>query len=412
MKTVSISLSPNTEKDDVLLSFKELFSFSKKEGKAIKEFEDNFKKHFGFNSVFSLNSGRSSLLVILEALDIEEGDEIIVQAFTCNAVINPIIQKKAKPVYVDIDDTLNMDAFKIEEKISKRTKAIIIQHTFGMPANIKTIKEILDKHHLILIEDCAHALGAKYNNKYCGTFGDVSFFSFGRDKVISSVYGGMIAVNNASFKDKIKRKYSKLSYPKTSWINQQLMHPIIMNLFVLPLYNFLNIGKAILALSIKLKILSKAVSKGEYEGYLPEYFPKKLPNSLAKLANNQFNKLNRFNSHRREVSKYYKENIGGLFRINDDAVYMKYPILVNNSDEIVNEFAKFNIILEDGWRKKVIAPPKTNLCRMNYEKGECPKAEEISNRILILPTHINITKDIAEKIIYLFESFNDKGSLE
>ncbi|MFA7169910.1 MAG: aminotransferase class I/II-fold pyridoxal phosphate-dependent enzyme, partial [Candidatus Paceibacterota bacterium] len=163
MKLVSISLSPNTEKDDVLLALKELFSFKKIKGKEIKEFENNLKKYFGFNHVFSLNSGRSSLMVILEALDVKEGDEIIVQAFTCNAVINPITQRGATPIYVDVDDTLNIDVSQIEDKIGKNTKAIIIQHTFGMPANISAIKEIAEKHKLILIEDCAHALGAKYN---------------------------------------------------------------------------------------------------------------------------------------------------------------------------------------------------------------------------------------------------------
>jgi len=404
MKLVSISLSPNTEKDDVLLALKELFSFKKIKGKEIKEFENNFKKYFGFNHVFSLNSGRSSLMVILEALNIKKGDEIIIQAFTCNAVINPITQRGATPIYVDIEDTLNMDASQIENKIGKNTKAIIIQHTFGMPANISAIKEIAEKHKLILIEDCAHALGAKYNGKYCGSFSDVAFFSFGRDKVISSVYGGMININNLKLKDKIEKVYNNLSYPNTAWINQQLMHPIIMNIFVLPLYNFLNIGKIILALSIQFKILSKAVSKGEYQGKLPDYFPKKLPNSLAKLANNQFKKLDRFNEHRKEIAEYYKKNLEGMFEINKNAIYLKYPILVNDSDEIIEEASRYNILLEDGWRKKVIVPIKTDLCKMDYKKGECKKAEEISNKILILPTHINITKDIAEKIMYLVKS--------
>ena len=176
MKTVSISLSPNTEKDDVNLAIKERFKKSKKN--YIEIFENNFKKHLSFKYVFSLNSGRSALMLILKALDIKAHDEIIVQAFTCNAVINPILQKKAKPIYIDVDKTLNIDPKKIEARITKKTKAIIIQHTFGYPAEIEEIQKIAKKHNLFLIEDCAHALGAKYNNEYCGTFGDVAFFSF------------------------------------------------------------------------------------------------------------------------------------------------------------------------------------------------------------------------------------------
>jgi len=404
MKTISISLSPNTEKDDVCLAFKELFSSKKIKGEHVEKFENDFKNYFNFDFVFSLNSGRSCLLLILEALNIKKDDEIIVQGFTCNAVINPILKTNARPIYIDIDDALNIDISKIEKKITKKTKAIIVQHTFGMPGKIKEIKKICEKYDLFLIEDCAHALGAKYDNKYCGTFGDISFFSFGRDKVISSVYGGMIGINNLKLKEKVEKEYKKLKYPDKKWIDRQLMHPVIMNLFVLPLYNFFNVGKIILELSIRLKILSKSVSSPEYKGELPDYFPKRMPNSLAKLANNQFNKLDKFNNHRRKIAKYYKKNIGGVFDINDGAIYLKYPILVNEGDEIIKEFSKFNIMLEDGWRKKVIAPPKTDLCKMNYTKGECKTAEEISNKILILPTHINITEDIAEKIVYLLKS--------
>ncbi len=404
MKTISISLSPNTEKDDICLAYKELFSHKKLKGASIKMFEKEFKNYFNFFSVFSLNSGRSSLLLILEILNIKKNDEIIVQAFTCNAVINPILKKNARPVYVDIDKTLNIDIKQIEEKITKNTKAVIIQHTFGFPANIDKIKEICKKYNLYLIEDCAHALGAKYKNKYCGTMGDIAFFSFGRDKVISSVYGGMIGINNSKLNKRAKEIYSKLDYPTKDWTNKQLMHPLIMNLFVLPFYNTLNIGKIILELSLRFNLISKAVSKVEYKGNLPDYFPKRMPNSLAKLAHHQFNKLDKFNKHRFKIARYYHKKIGGILNIEKDAIYLKYPFLVQNGDEIIKEFSKFNIMLEDGWRKNVVVPPKTDLNKMIYKKGVCKNAEKISNKILILPTHINITEDTAEKIAYLLKS--------
>ena len=404
MKTVSISLSPNTEKDDVCLALKELFVKEKIKGKSINEFEKIFKESLGFEKVFSLNSGRSSLLIILKALGIEMGDEVIVQALTCNAVINPILKTGATPIYVDIDDTLNIDPTLIEEKITKRTKAIIIQHTFGMPAKIEEIKNICDKHNLYLIEDCAHSLLAKYKNDYCGKFGDVSFFSFGRDKIISSVYGGMIAVNNKNLYQQIENAYEELDYPDKKWVKKQIRHPILMNLFILPLYNFFNIGKIILELSLRSETLSKAVCSLEYEGILPDYFPRRMPNSLAKMALNQFKKVERFNSHRREIAKYYKKELGGVFEINENAVYLKFPLIVNNSEYILKEFKKYNILLEDGWTKKVIVPPKTNLKKMNYTLGESKKAEEMSQKMLILPTHINISKEIAERIVYILKS--------
>src|SRR5581483_4013141 len=113
------------------------------------------------------------------------------QAFTCVAVPNSVLWTGAKAIYADIDETGNLDPKDLEKKITKKTKAVIIQHTFGIAANMDAIQKVLKGKKIILIEDCAHALGASYKGKKLGTFGEFAFFSFGRDKVISSVFGGM-----------------------------------------------------------------------------------------------------------------------------------------------------------------------------------------------------------------------------
>lgn len=115
---------------------------------------------------------------------------MILQAYTCVSVSNAIIATGAKPIYVDIDaQTLNINPQLIEKHITQKTKAIIVQHTFGIPADIHAIQSIVKKHQLFFIEDCAHALGAQYKEKMVGSFGDIAVYSFGRDKVISSVNG-------------------------------------------------------------------------------------------------------------------------------------------------------------------------------------------------------------------------------
>lgn len=405
MKTISISLSPNTEKDDIALAKRCLSCREKIKGECIDKLEKKIKEDFQFKNVLLTNSGRSSLMLILESIGIQDGDEIIIQGFTCNAVVNPIMQSGAKPVYVDIDETLNIDVLKIEEKITNRTRAIIVQHNFGYPGDVLALKNICDKYSLLFIEDCAHALGAKINGEFCGSFGDVSFFSFGRDKVISSVYGGMIVVQNELIREKMEQIYKGLDFPSEKWTTQQLRHPIIMNEWVLPLYDFLNIGKIILTLSIKFGILSKAVTPGEYQGKLPDYFPKKLPNALACLALKQLEKLEKFNEHRRELAKMYFKNIGGVLNIKEGAIYLKYPLMVEDPESILKELEKYGFMLDDGWRKKTIVPPKTNLEKMDYKKGTCPIAERLAEHILVLPTHVNIDEETAEKIIYLLKTY-------
>jgi len=417
-KPISISLSPNTEEDDILLALKLIFRpWHWKKGKAIAELDEEFKKYLGMKNSFSFNSGRSALMAILDSLGLEEGDEVLLQAFTCNAAVNPILKRGAKPVFVDIDDTLNLDPDDLRKKITLKSKAVMIQHTFGWPARIDEISEIAKKNNLFLIEDCAHSLGAKYKGKFCGTFGDSAFFSFGRDKIISSVFGGMAITNNDKIAGRIKEFQKKLDYPSNFWIFQQLLHPILTNYLVLPAYGLnANLGRIFLGIFHKLSILSKAVYKKEKRGEIPGYFPKRLPQALSNLALNQFKKLERFNTHRREIANFYQKELKNtnfilpLIEPQKDIIptFMRYPILTNfSTDKILKLARKRKIYLDDGWRKETIVPPDTNIERMKYIRGSCKRAEKIAETILNLPTHINISRNEAEKIVDFLKQYGN-----
>ena len=163
LKPISISLSPNTEEDDVRLAFKLLFQpwrYKNSENYS-RYLEEEFKKYFGVKYAISFNSGRSALMAILDALDIKKDDEILLQAFTCNSAVNPILNRGVKPVFIDVDETINLDPNDLKKKITSKSKAVMIQHTFGWPAKIEEISKISKENNLFLIEDCAHSLGAK-----------------------------------------------------------------------------------------------------------------------------------------------------------------------------------------------------------------------------------------------------------
>ncbi len=423
-KPIFISLSPNTEKDDIWLAWKLKFQpWRFKKGKAIKELEEEFKKYLGVEYAISFNSGRAGLIAILEAIEIKSGDEILLQGFTCNAAVNPILNQGAKPVFVDIDSTLNLNPENLKKKITPKSKAIMIQHTFGWPAQIEEILKIAKDSDLYLIEDCAHALGAKYKGKFCGTFGDAAFFSFGRDKIISSVFGGMVVTNNEKIGERIKKFRDKLDYPSSFWVLQQLLHPILINGLILPAYSLANnLGRIFLGLFQKLSILSKAVYKKEKRGEIPKHFPKRLPNALATLALNQFRKLGRFNEHRRKAASFYEKELKNtgfnlpLAKNQGDynpptasshlrwaprePTFMRYPVLVNkNTDEILKQARERKIFLDDGWRKSPVIPSDTNLEKMKYKLGSCRRAEKVAQNIVNLPTHINVSQEGVKKIV-------------
>ena len=263
-KPVFVSLSPNTEKDDISLAFKVLFKFHKEENKKTEELERELKDYLNVKNLLSFNSGRSALMGILYSFNIQKDDEVLIQAFTCNAAINPIIERGARPIFVDIDNTLNIDPIDLERKITSNTKAVIIQHTFGWPAQIKKIVEICKRNQLVLIEDTAHSLGAEYEGKLCGTFGDASFFSFGRDKIISSVFGGAAMIKDESIFEKMKIFQKNISLPPKIWTLQQILHPILTNYIVLPSYKLNQyFGRIVIGFFHKISLLSKAVYKKE-----------------------------------------------------------------------------------------------------------------------------------------------------
>ena len=412
-KPIFISLSPNIESDDIRLVLKLIFRPWKwKKGKSIQLLEEKFKKYLGVKYAFSFNSGRSAWLAILKALNLKEGDEVLIQAFTCNAAVNPILALGLKPVYVDIEkETLNLNPKDLEKKITNKSKVVLIQHTFGLPAQIDEILQICQRHNLILIEDCAHSLGATYKEKKVGTFSKAAFFSFGRDKIISSVYGGMATTNDPVLAKKLRHYQEKLRYPGYFWIFQQLLHPILVEYLIKPLYRFDELGRYLLILFQKIGILSKGVIKKEKKGRLPKYIPQKMPNALAILAFNQMRKLKRFNEHRKEIAEIYKyefRDIGLTSQKNQDGrIFMRYPLILEgkDTDKILKEFRKRKIFLDDGWRKTPIVPPDTDQKRMQYQSGSCKIAELVAEYIVNLPTHINISKKEARAISGLLKDF-------
>ncbi|MDD2731765.1 MAG: DegT/DnrJ/EryC1/StrS family aminotransferase [Candidatus Pacebacteria bacterium] len=402
-KPISISLSPNVEKDDLKLALKLIFSpWRWIKGRAVSQLEEEFRKYLGVKYAFSFNSGRSALYAILKSLNIGDKSDVLLQAFTCNAAVNPVLWAGLNPVYIDCENNYNLDIDDLKRKITKNAKILMVQHTFGCPAQMDEILKFSRDNNLILIEDCAHSLGAQYNGKKTGTLSKAAFFSFSRDKIISSVYGGMAVTNDDELAKNLHSIQKEFKHPSYLWTLQQLLHPVLLNYIILPIYNFIDLGKIFLVLSQYLGILSKAVHKKEKKGERPFYFPKKMPNALALLALNQFKKLERFNEHRRIISDFYLKRLQDSSFIlpeKENNVFLRFSIRHNLAHQIISyAWKKENILIGD-WYTTPIAPDDTNLRKMGYISGTCPNAEKLSKTTLNLPTHINISLKDAERIV-------------
>ena len=171
-------------------------------GPKIGEFEQKMAQYVGTKHAVSINSGTSALFLCLKALGIGRGDEVITTPFTFIASTNCILMVDATPVFVDIDpENLNIDPAKIEEKITKKTKAILPVAVFGNPAGMDKVCQIAKKHNLPVIEDSCEALGSELNGKKAGTFGTVGTFAFYPNKQMTTGEGGMIVTNDDGIAD-------------------------------------------------------------------------------------------------------------------------------------------------------------------------------------------------------------------
>ena len=405
---IASSFAPNYTIWDCLIAGKYLLPWNwgkLQKGKNYRRLERKFCEYMQARWAISFDSGRSGFYAILKCLEIKDYDEVILQAFTTVALPNVIGWCGAKPVFVDIEEkTFNIDPLKIEEKITEKTKAIVVQHTFGNSAEIDEIMAIAKKHNLYIIEDCAHSLGAEYKGKKTGTFGDAAFFSFGRDKVISSVAGGMVVTNNNKLGEKIKKFREQMPYPQKSLIIRQLLHPII-TFKASRVYYFFGIGKIMMFAVNKLKMLPRAYTRKEKKNIKGENFPAKMPNALAAIALHQMKLINEFNNHRIKIANLYKKDLENNLKIilpettsESKDIFLWYTIQVENKKELIKKAQKKHIILGD-WFPQVIGPAEVNLEKSGYQKGDCPIAEKVSSRCVNLPTHYRINEKDAEKVI-------------
>ena len=169
------------------------------------EFEKKFSKYKNINYAKSLNSCTAALHLSLLLLNLKKNDEIITTPLTFAATINSIILAGGKPVLVDIrNDTYNIDEKKLEKKITKKTKAILIVHFAGIPCDMDPIVKIANRYNLKIIEDCAHAIESKYKNKNTGSFGFTGCFSFYANKNITTGEGGMLICKDKTIAEKIE----------------------------------------------------------------------------------------------------------------------------------------------------------------------------------------------------------------
>jgi len=381
-----------------------------------QEGEDSEKFRFILEDYFRtkvhlVNSGRSAIYCFLKALEIGEGDEVIIQAYTCNAVPNPVLWAGAKPVYVDIDpETLNADLDDLASKITSKTKLIIIQHTFGRPAEMEKILGLAKKWGIYVLEDCAHSLGAKYQDRLLGTFGDAAILSFGREKVVSCLTGGALVVNNPKLEKEISLFISKL--PPFS--RRQLVKEVLNFFSWRTVFRKIYFGKAggnLIKFLYKFDLVNVVTSKKELVGQKPFWYPANFPNAVAALAMEEFEKIDKYNNLRSEIADYYFKNIKNKdFKVlpRHDGIYLRVVAFHDQASEILTEAKKRNFWFGN-WYNSPIYPKAANQEKLGYEAGTCPNAEKAASETINLPNYLGINFEEAGRVVDFINSWHSNA---
>ncbi len=348
--------------------------------------------------------GRVGLYAILQALDIGPGDEVLLPGFTCVVVPNAILYRGAQPIYLDIDPrSLNLNPTQIEPHISPRTKAILVQNTFGLSPDFAAIRQLADRHQLKIIEDNTHGFGSRYRGQASGLLGDAAFFSSQWNKPFSTGIGGFVVAHEPELRQALHRIEASLPPPssRADWMLRrqlQLRQLLGHSTFYWPalrLYRWLSQNN----------LISGSSEGGELAGpQMPEGF---LRGAAPIQAEEGLRQLARFPDnirHRRRLADRYQAAFRewGFPPIYEpeyaDHLFLKYAFFVRDRPAFLDLAARHRIPLGD-WFLSPIHPIPSHWERWQYRTGSCPIAEKLSRHILNLPTDPSVSLAEAERII-------------
>lgn len=329
-------------------------------GKEVSAFEEEFAAYIGSKYSVGLASGLDALILAFRVLGIGAGDEVIVQSNTYIASVMGITINGATPVFVEPDEFYGMDASKIEEKITERTKAILVVHLYGQACRMDMICDIVKKHGLYLVEDCAQSHGAAFHGQMTGTFGDIGCFSFYPSKNLGAFGdGGAITTNDEKIANEIKilRNYGseKRYYNKVVGMNSRL--------------DELQAG----LLRVRLSHMD-ALTKEKQE--IAARYDEKLNNPAFSIPQKRENSIHVY--HQYVIKSAYRDQLIAYLNDKEIATIIHYPIPPH---------------LAEAYQY------------LGYHKGDFPVAERFADCVLSIPMYNGMTTQEQDYVIEALNAF-------
>jgi perosamine synthetase len=379
-----------------------------------RQFEESIEQFFGRGHALAFMKGRVALYAILKAIGVGPGDEVIVPGYTCVMVPGPVIYSGATPVYADIDPrTFAVDPREVEAKMSPRTKAILVQHTYGLPAAVEELMRIADRHKIPIIEDCCHTFGGRLSGQLLGTFGKAAFFSSQWNKPFSTGLGGIALTRDIDLANRLREVQSEMAPPsfKASCMlaAQLLVHKVVTwpstTAFVTRLFRWMTREGLVVGSS----------SKAEFGTTMPEKYAMRPGALQCRLGRCEVGRIEANRRHRQWVTRQYLRALPELgyampkWRGLDDLMVLRLPLRVANKQEALHKAARYGVEI-GSWFECPLHPIETNQEAFGYHDGDCPNAEEAAREVINLPTHRRVReKDIRRTLAFVRDVCRQAG---
>lgn len=375
-------------------------------GPHLRQYESAFADYVGVRHGYSFSTGRVALYGILKGLGIGDGDDVIIGVPTHIVIPNAVSYTGARPVFVDSSArTCNMDVAALAQGITDRTKAVLVQHTFGVPADLDAILRIGRERGIAVIEDCVHALGATYRGARVGSLGRAALFSTEETKTISTTMGGMAVTDDNELARRLEEFQQRCDLPPR-WLTVRYLAKLVayhvltephLHRFTRPLYEAFGSRNP----------LPRATTEEEINGKLPPGYERRLSNSQALLGLRQLRRIDANIAHREGIATAFRSRLEALgFDMPEPPpfsapAYVRVPVNVTDRQAAVRAASRHAVL--GTWFTSVLEEA-ADPCVGGYVAGSCPTAELLAQHLVNMPTHRRVSlRDVDAVVAALAE---------
>jgi perosamine synthetase len=364
-------------------------------------FERRFVERLGSDgSACSFWKGRVAFHAILRALGIGPGDEVIVPGFTCVVVPNAVRFAGATPTYADVEPGgYNLDPRRVSEVVTPRTRALVIQHSFGIPAQIDELRGLAARHGLLVVEDCAHSLGGEHAGRRLGTVGDAAFFSFQWSKPLTTGLGGMAVTSDGMVADRLRRLHQEaVPPPVTAQLRLLAQYHAHARLFS-PRVAWR--AQDVLRAASRLGLFVGSSSDSELEGAMPTDHHWRMAPFQETLGERLLDTVPARNAHADTLAARYDALLQPAGWETPPrppgTTLLRYPIRVANKARLLEGARRARVEL-GSWFDTPLHPVALDMhARFDYVVGQCPHAERTARQIVNLPLHPRVSTAEADR---------------